>query len=167
MAAVQTAMVGRLPYTELRDAIFAHPTISEGPKSSNSLCSANESRLCRFRLHWTRWPLATRNANNSGVVVGKSVRGPSAISIGSRGKEDVRPRPYRDADRSRHSVSDVVNTGGEPDVRGTGLPSSKCHSGEEIVREHTYLCAGLPWVGRTAQTLFENLSKRGRQWSRS
>jgi pyruvate/2-oxoglutarate dehydrogenase complex dihydrolipoamide dehydrogenase (E3) component len=30
MAAVQTAMVGRLPYTALRDAIFAHPTISEG-----------------------------------------------------------------------------------------------------------------------------------------
>jgi pyruvate/2-oxoglutarate dehydrogenase complex dihydrolipoamide dehydrogenase (E3) component len=30
MAAVQTAMVGRLPYTVLRDAIFAHPTISEG-----------------------------------------------------------------------------------------------------------------------------------------
>jgi hypothetical protein len=43
MAAVQTAMVGRLPYTELRDAIFAHPTISEGPESSNSLWSANES----------------------------------------------------------------------------------------------------------------------------
>ena len=30
MAAVQTAMVGRLPYTMLRDAIFAHPTMSEG-----------------------------------------------------------------------------------------------------------------------------------------
>jgi len=30
MAAVQTAMVGRLPYTALRDAIFAHPTMSEG-----------------------------------------------------------------------------------------------------------------------------------------
>jgi pyruvate/2-oxoglutarate dehydrogenase complex dihydrolipoamide dehydrogenase (E3) component len=30
LAAVQTAMVGRLPYTVLRDAIFAHPTISEG-----------------------------------------------------------------------------------------------------------------------------------------
>jgi pyruvate/2-oxoglutarate dehydrogenase complex dihydrolipoamide dehydrogenase (E3) component len=29
MAAVQTAMVGRLPYTTLRDAIFAHPTMSE------------------------------------------------------------------------------------------------------------------------------------------
>jgi pyruvate/2-oxoglutarate dehydrogenase complex dihydrolipoamide dehydrogenase (E3) component len=30
MAAVQTAMVGRLPYTALRDSIFAHPTMSEG-----------------------------------------------------------------------------------------------------------------------------------------
>jgi pyruvate/2-oxoglutarate dehydrogenase complex dihydrolipoamide dehydrogenase (E3) component len=30
VAAVQTAMVGRLPYTILRDAIFTHPTISEG-----------------------------------------------------------------------------------------------------------------------------------------
>jgi pyruvate/2-oxoglutarate dehydrogenase complex dihydrolipoamide dehydrogenase (E3) component len=30
MAAVQTAMIGRLPYTALRDAIFAHPTMSEG-----------------------------------------------------------------------------------------------------------------------------------------
>lgn len=30
MAAVQTAMLGRVPYTTLRDAIFTHPTISEG-----------------------------------------------------------------------------------------------------------------------------------------
>jgi pyruvate/2-oxoglutarate dehydrogenase complex dihydrolipoamide dehydrogenase (E3) component len=30
LAAVQTAMIGRLPYTSLRDAIFAHPTVSEG-----------------------------------------------------------------------------------------------------------------------------------------
>jgi pyruvate/2-oxoglutarate dehydrogenase complex dihydrolipoamide dehydrogenase (E3) component len=30
MAAVQTAMVGHLPYTVLRDAIFTHPTMSEG-----------------------------------------------------------------------------------------------------------------------------------------
>ena len=30
MAAVQTAMVGRMPYTVLRDAIFTHPTMSEG-----------------------------------------------------------------------------------------------------------------------------------------
>ena len=30
MAAVQTAMIGRVPYTTLRNAIFAHPTIAEG-----------------------------------------------------------------------------------------------------------------------------------------
>jgi pyruvate/2-oxoglutarate dehydrogenase complex dihydrolipoamide dehydrogenase (E3) component len=30
MAAVQTAMVGRMPYTMLRDTIFTHPTMSEG-----------------------------------------------------------------------------------------------------------------------------------------
>jgi pyruvate/2-oxoglutarate dehydrogenase complex dihydrolipoamide dehydrogenase (E3) component len=30
MAAVQTAMLGRLPYTVLRDAIFTHPTTAEG-----------------------------------------------------------------------------------------------------------------------------------------
>jgi choline dehydrogenase-like flavoprotein len=26
----QIAMIGRMPYTTLRDAIFAHPTMSEG-----------------------------------------------------------------------------------------------------------------------------------------
>jgi len=30
MAAVQTAILGRLPYTVLRDAIFTHPTMAEG-----------------------------------------------------------------------------------------------------------------------------------------
>lgn len=30
LAAMQTAMLGHLPYTVLRDAILAHPTISEG-----------------------------------------------------------------------------------------------------------------------------------------
>jgi pyruvate/2-oxoglutarate dehydrogenase complex dihydrolipoamide dehydrogenase (E3) component len=30
MAVVQTAMLGRLPYTVLRDAIFTHPTSAEG-----------------------------------------------------------------------------------------------------------------------------------------
>jgi len=30
LAAVQTAMVGRLPYATLREAIFTHPTVSEG-----------------------------------------------------------------------------------------------------------------------------------------
>ena len=30
MAAVQTAMIGRIPYTALRSAIYAHPTVAEG-----------------------------------------------------------------------------------------------------------------------------------------
>jgi pyruvate/2-oxoglutarate dehydrogenase complex dihydrolipoamide dehydrogenase (E3) component len=30
MAAVQAVMLGRLPYTVLRDAIFTHPTTAEG-----------------------------------------------------------------------------------------------------------------------------------------
>jgi len=30
LAAIQTAMIGRLPYTMLRQAIFTHPTVSEG-----------------------------------------------------------------------------------------------------------------------------------------
>ena len=30
LATVQTAMLGRLPYTVLRDAIFTHPTVAEG-----------------------------------------------------------------------------------------------------------------------------------------
>jgi pyruvate/2-oxoglutarate dehydrogenase complex dihydrolipoamide dehydrogenase (E3) component len=30
MAVVQTAMLARLPYTTLRDAVLAHPTMAEG-----------------------------------------------------------------------------------------------------------------------------------------
>jgi pyruvate/2-oxoglutarate dehydrogenase complex dihydrolipoamide dehydrogenase (E3) component len=30
MAAVQTAMIGRVPYTTMRNGIFAHPTMAEG-----------------------------------------------------------------------------------------------------------------------------------------
>jgi hypothetical protein len=30
MATVQTAMLGQLPFTVLRDAIFTHPTAAEG-----------------------------------------------------------------------------------------------------------------------------------------
>jgi pyruvate/2-oxoglutarate dehydrogenase complex dihydrolipoamide dehydrogenase (E3) component len=30
MAIVQTAMLGNLPYTALRDALFTHPTAAEG-----------------------------------------------------------------------------------------------------------------------------------------
>ena len=37
MAAMEVAMLGRLPYTALRDAVFAHPTLAE---SLNNLFAA-------------------------------------------------------------------------------------------------------------------------------
>jgi len=30
MAAIQVAMIGKLPYTALRDAVLTHPTLAEG-----------------------------------------------------------------------------------------------------------------------------------------
>lgn len=30
MSVIQTAMLGELPYTTLRDALFTHPTAAEG-----------------------------------------------------------------------------------------------------------------------------------------
>ncbi|HEU0179850.1 MAG TPA: FAD-dependent oxidoreductase [Blastocatellia bacterium] len=44
LAAVQTAMIGRLPYTLLRDAIFTHPTVAEG---LNALLGRVEGRKTR------------------------------------------------------------------------------------------------------------------------
>ena len=41
VAAVQTAMLGGLPYTVLRDAILAHPTMAEG---LNGLFAATAAR---------------------------------------------------------------------------------------------------------------------------
>ena len=32
MTVLQVAMMGKLPYTTLRDAIFSHPTLAEGLK---------------------------------------------------------------------------------------------------------------------------------------
>ena len=40
MAMIEIAMLGRLPYTTLREAVFAHPTLSE---SLNNLFSTFES----------------------------------------------------------------------------------------------------------------------------
>jgi pyruvate/2-oxoglutarate dehydrogenase complex dihydrolipoamide dehydrogenase (E3) component len=44
MAGAQTAMIAHLPYTALRDAIFAHPTMSEG---LNQLLAAVSSKSTR------------------------------------------------------------------------------------------------------------------------
>jgi pyruvate/2-oxoglutarate dehydrogenase complex dihydrolipoamide dehydrogenase (E3) component len=39
MAMIEIAMLGKMPYTRLRDAVFAHPTLSE---SLNNLFSTFE-----------------------------------------------------------------------------------------------------------------------------
>ena len=52
MAAVQTAMLAKLPYQKLRDAILAHPTMAEG------LGSLFESIPLRFASDELRQPLA-------------------------------------------------------------------------------------------------------------
>ncbi|WP_254513495.1 FAD-dependent oxidoreductase [Anatilimnocola floriformis] len=46
LAAVQTAMLGGLPYTALRDAIFTHPTVAEGliPLFTNGFQTANSRK---------------------------------------------------------------------------------------------------------------------------
>ncbi len=40
MSAIEIAMMGNLPYTALRDGIFAHPTLAE---SLNNLFTAMDS----------------------------------------------------------------------------------------------------------------------------
>jgi hypothetical protein len=47
MAMLEIAMMGKLPYTALRDAIFAHPTLAE---SLNNLFGTLDSKLPRFGL---------------------------------------------------------------------------------------------------------------------
>ena len=39
MVAMQTTMLGQLPYTVLRDAILTHPTMSEGLSQLGNLCT--------------------------------------------------------------------------------------------------------------------------------
>ena len=47
MAAAQTAMIGRLPFTALRDAIFAHPTAAEGLEGLLRAARRVFIRFCR------------------------------------------------------------------------------------------------------------------------
>jgi hypothetical protein len=58
----------------------------------------------------------------------------------------------------------IYDLGGILEDMTNGITQFKMSFGGQIVKEHTYVCAGLPWVGRTAQAIFENLSKRGRRW---
>ena len=45
MTIIQVAMIGRLPYTALKEAIFTHPTLAEG---LNTLFMTLESQVCRY-----------------------------------------------------------------------------------------------------------------------
>jgi len=58
----------------------------------------------------------------------------------------------------------TYDLGGIQEDKTNGITQFKMSFGGQIVQEHIYLCAGIPWVGRTVQVLFENLSKRGRRW---
>jgi GNAT acetyltransferase-like protein len=58
----------------------------------------------------------------------------------------------------------TYDLGGIEEDDSNGITRFKMSFGGRVVKEHTYLCAGLPLLGRTAQALFEHLSKRGRRW---
>lgn len=58
----------------------------------------------------------------------------------------------------------IYDFGGIDEKIASGIANFKKSFGGEIVEEHTYLCAGTPWMGRLVQLLFENLSTRGRRW---
>jgi hypothetical protein len=58
----------------------------------------------------------------------------------------------------------IYDLGGILEDKTNGITQFKMSFGGEIVKENTYLCAGMPWVGRIAQALLANLSKRG--WRR-
>jgi len=76
MAAVQTAMIGRMPFTMLRDAIFTHPTMSEGliallgerpreKRATVSLKKTNESAQYPTGKKMTAEHHTARRANRS------------------------------------------------------------------------------------------------------
>jgi hypothetical protein len=71
---------------------------------------------------------------------------------------------WREICAYREEGFNTYDLGGIQEDKSDGITQFKMSFGGEIVKEHTYLCAGMPWIGRTAQVIFENLSKRGRRW---
>ena len=59
----------------------------------------------------------------------------------------------------------AYDLGGIKEDEADGITQFKMSFGGDVVKEHTYLCAGIPWVGRTAQALLENVVKRYRRRS--
>ena len=60
----------------------------------------------------------------------------------------------------------TYDLGGIRQDRSDGITQFKMSFGGEVVAEHTYLCAGLPWLGTAARTMFEKLSTRHRRMAR-
>src|SRR5579864_423694 len=59
----------------------------------------------------------------------------------------------------------AYDLGGIKEDKADGITQFKMSFGGDVVKEHTYLCAGIPWVGRTAQALLENVVNRYRRRS--
>ena len=59
----------------------------------------------------------------------------------------------------------AYDLGGIKEDKADGITQFKMSFGGDVVKEHTYLCAGIPWVGRTAQALLEKVVKRYRRRS--
>jgi Acetyltransferase (GNAT) domain len=59
----------------------------------------------------------------------------------------------------------AYDLGGIKEDKADGITQFNMSFGGDVVKEHTYLCAGIPWVGRTAQALLENVVKRYRRRS--
>jgi len=59
----------------------------------------------------------------------------------------------------------AYDLGGIKEDKADGITQFKMSFGGDVLKEHTYLCTGIPWVGRTAQALLENVVKRYRRRS--
>jgi Pyridine nucleotide-disulphide oxidoreductase, dimerisation domain len=103
MAAVQTAMVAKLPYQQLRDAILAHPTMAGGArlafrKYSTAICVRRiASTASRNGVARPKEPSFTNLGHRSAAEeMGhlSLIRTWQAAAVGSRGP-GLRQQPYR------------------------------------------------------------------------
>ncbi len=59
---------------------------------------------------------------------------------------------------------DTYDFGGIREDGSDGIARFKLSFGGRVVREHTYLCTGRPWLAHVMLGLIETLSVRGRHW---
>jgi Acetyltransferase (GNAT) domain len=71
---------------------------------------------------------------------------------------------WREICAYREEGFSTYDLGGIKENNADGITQFKMSFGGDVVREHTYLCAGIPWIGRTAQALFDKTVKRARLW---